>query len=123
MDEWAPIGPLTRCCLARLFNRQHGEEVPRDQLHLELLQVFGARRKLWPGKILGEASVQLQLPDVQAQLGEFERYLEARAGRPQRCAFFPRGCGAADAAVAPGGGTGASAGAALAASTATTASA
>lgn len=62
-------------------------------------EVYSQRRRKWPKRILGEQAVELRLPEVHAQLGEFERYLEAREGRPQRGTFFPRGLAAAEEAA------------------------
>jgi len=88
--NWAPVSSLARCCLARFRGRGADEEIDAEVLQQELQEVYQQRRSLWPGDILEEPSVQISLQDVQAQLGEFERYLKARAGKPERSVFFPR---------------------------------
>merc|ERR1712194_66591 len=90
INSWAPACGGSRKCLARFRGQVPDEDIDADSIQRELSEVFQQRKALWPGSILEEPSVQLTLPDVQAQLGEFERYLKARAGKPDRTAFFPR---------------------------------
>lgn len=90
LDSWAPVSSNSRRCIARFRGRKPDEDVDSETLQQELHEVYQQRRSMWPSSILKEPSVQLTLPDVQAQLGEFERYLKARAGKPERSAFFPR---------------------------------
>ncbi|CAK0882531.1 unnamed protein product [Prorocentrum cordatum] len=90
LDRWAPVDEPTRRCLNRLHGRAPAAAPPADQLLRELLAVFGRRMQLWPASIAGAPSVELGLPELRAQLAEFERYLRARAGRPERSTFHPR---------------------------------
>jgi len=91
MDQWVPVSSAARQCICRLVSKEgHAEELSQEEALQALLEIFGQRSVRWPGSILSEPSVELRLPDVQNQLGEFERYLRARAGKPERAAFFPR---------------------------------
>mmetsp|Transcript_4569 Transcript_4569/g.12066 ORF Transcript_4569/g.12066 Transcript_4569/m.12066 type:complete len:425 (-) Transcript_4569:8-1282(-) len=88
---WAPVSSGARRCLARFVGRsdREGQALPARLLQ-EVREVYEKRRQHWPASILHQPVVELGLHDVQAQLGEFDRYLEACVGRPRRSTFFPR---------------------------------
>ncbi|CAE8584250.1 unnamed protein product, partial [Polarella glacialis] len=64
LGTWAPLDVPTRRCLNRLAGREPGAEPPPGQLLDELLEVYRKRQHFWPGDILGQASVELLLPDL-----------------------------------------------------------
>merc|ERR1719422_1727004 len=44
LEHWAPLGPLTRCCLARFAGRRPGDEEPGPaELWRELTEVYAQR--------------------------------------------------------------------------------
>lgn len=89
-DYAAPVSSLTQQCLGRLKRVRDSDMEPTpSELRDQIVDIYRERQR-WPDTILKQSVERLDLPDVQAQLGEFERYLQAREGLPQRAPFHPR---------------------------------